>query len=114
MVVLTVNGQKMNGGVVVFYVFPKYRKDIFIKGIMDWDLYEETDCCVKFIDANGDFVNEIPPNPYEKYSLDWKAYKDASTSFKVTKDFIQLLSECVDLEHHYYEDYDLEIEALYW
>ena len=114
MVSLTVNGEKMNGGVVVFYVFPKYRKDIFIKGILDWDLYEESNHCVKFIDNEGNFVNSIPKNPYELYSLDWKAYNDVSSSFNVTKDFIRLLSECVDLEHHRCEDYDLEIEALYW
>ena len=109
-----VNDEEKDGMIVIFHVFPKNTKNVFIKGYLDVDMTEEIGNRIYYIDKNGNELEQIPPNPYEKHSLEWQAYEYVASVFKITDDFMELLEECCGLEHYSLDSYDLEIEDMYW
>lgn len=111
---LIIDGEKMNGELIIFHLFSKYCKEVFIKGILDMDYYEEKENPVQFLDGDRNTLPKPPDNPYEKGTLEWEAYDDIVSSFKITNEFIELLVNCIGLETYECENYNLEIENVYW
>lgn len=77
----------------------------------------ETPQALKFINHDGELIEEIPSNPYtiQAEYTNWKCYQDLVAAITSDEEFEELLSECIDgIETYHRKGYNVEMEALKW
>lgn len=104
----------LNNIIIVFYVTHKFNRKVQIKGILDMDYYGEMENPLQYFDEDNNLIWHIPPNPYRGGSKDYADYNKLLRMFKANKNFIYLLKNCNNVQHHYFEGYDVEMEVLTW
>ena len=101
----------------VFYVIHKLDKNIYIRGMMEaTDFYEGVENPIHYQHENGEWKNELPPNPYEKNTINHKRYQELIENFNTEGDFKDELYMADDEEPEIeeFENYILEMESIYY
>lgn len=101
----------------VFYVIHKLDKNIYIRGMMEaTDFYEGVENPIRYQHENGEWKQELPPNPYEKNTINYNRYQELIENFNTEGDFKDWLYMADDqkpeIEEH--EKYILEMKSIYY
>lgn len=101
----------------VFYVIHKLDKDIYFRGMMEAiDFYNEVENPIYYLHENGEWMHELPSNPYEKNTLNHDRFQELIENFNTDGDFKDLLYMADDEEPEIeeFENYILEMESIYY
>lgn len=106
-----INGNQL----VVFYVFHPYLPKVYIRGILDFDFFEEPEQIQYINPGTKERQLTIPENPYDEQSVEYQAYNSLVRHFKADEEFVELLSECASIPETFVcDDYKVEMERLKW
>ena len=80
------------------------------------DYYQGVENPIYYQHENGEWKHELPQNPYEKNTLNYKRYQELIENFNTCGDFKNWLymanDEGPDIEE--YDTYFLEMESIYY
>lgn len=80
------------------------------------DFYEGVENPIYYLHENGEWKHELPPNPYEKNTTNYKRYQELIENFNTEGDFKDWLYMADDEEPEIeeFENYILEMESMYY